>query len=171
MSYNTPLDGPEESASKSGIPKLEWILIALALIGILFKFSHWPFSGIILILSLGSLSIFYFSQTSLNLKGTSRATARVRFGSMACSIATIGILFKILHWPDADFLLILGSAVLFILIFTGSIMGNHSVFLKKQIILLVLCLLLFWKYNSFFPPLSRPSQASGINVPDTTDSK
>ena len=88
MSYNTPLDGPDESAPKSGIPKLEWILIALALIGILFKFSHWPFSGIILILSLGSLSIFYFSQTSLNLKGTSRATARARFGSMACSIAS-----------------------------------------------------------------------------------
>ena len=167
MTYSTPLDSPEPPAPKSLLPKLELICISVAVLGMLFKIMHWPFSGMLLVFSLGVLATIYFLQTAMILKRNPPPDMRSRVGGMACSIATIGILFKIQHWPDANFMLILGAALLFILIFTGYIMGKHSEFLRRQIILMIFSLLLFWKYNTYFPPRNLPEQTHGTQVSDS----
>lgn len=167
MTYSTPLDSPEPPAPKSILPKLEIICIAGAVIGMLFKIMYWPFSGLFLIFSLGALATIYFLQTAINLKKNPPPDMRSRSGGMACSIATIGILFKILHWPEANFMLIFGASLLFILVFTGYIMGKHSEFQRRQIILIFIALLLYWKYNTYFPPRNLPAQNQGTQVTDS----
>lgn len=104
---------------------LEKVLAALILLSIIMKLSHLQGASVLFVVSVGSLSnVYYFLSIGLfndisfkkmfkkkSYEGIS--TLRI-IGSVAAgfafSIAIIGILFKIQHYPGANMMLILGFA-------------------------------------------------------------
>jgi len=93
--------------------KTEKIIAVAILVGLIFRFTHIPGSGILLVLSLTSLAsiylvgAFYFF-CDKQLKKQSIALSIVS-GILLCTIP-IGILFKIQYWPGGGFInLIIGT--------------------------------------------------------------
>lgn len=86
---------------------VEWLLLALAGLGLLFKTLAWPGGDIALLMGLGFLSTVYFFGGYWQ---TASGSAAIRlFSGVAFSIAIIGLLFKLLHWPGAAVQLLVGS--------------------------------------------------------------
>jgi hypothetical protein len=82
------------------------------LIGLMFKIMHWPGATAILItgnlsLSVCLLAILYGLLT--NKTTFPRMTySRILFGVVGGMLLASGIFFKIMHWPGASILLVLG---------------------------------------------------------------
>ncbi len=73
--------------------------------GILFKFLHWPGAAAMLVLGIGSCSLIFFPllivlkvKESLELKNKLIVLA----GMISAICLSLGILFKIMHWPGAN---------------------------------------------------------------------
>lgn len=91
--------------------KTEKIFTFLTLLGLLLKYINVPGGNILLVLSLLILSLLYFPfgfyfLSDKNIK-TNTVTSII-FGWLL-SIAFIGILFKIMHWPGAIVMAIFGT--------------------------------------------------------------
>lgn len=85
---------------------VEWLLLALAGLGLLFKALAWPGGDIALLAGLAILSSVYFCGGYWQ---TPSGSAPIRiFGGIAFSIAVTGLLFKLLHWPGAAVQLLVG---------------------------------------------------------------
>jgi hypothetical protein len=93
---------------------LKIIGLLLFLIGITFKFIHWPFASIIFIL--GTLLLFVHGLIFLiqNLKQDSTRT----WINFSFSLIAVYVLFRFQYWPCGP--RILGFPLLFILVFTFS---------------------------------------------------
>ena len=95
------------------------ITIVLCLLGALFKFQHWPGAGILL---LSSLAFFALVFIPLNIIMKFRDEKDkinkllATFGFVLGMGITIGMLFKIFHWPMAN-ILMFGSLAIFSLIY------------------------------------------------------
>lgn len=87
--------------------------------GILFKFMHWPGAGITLILGI-SLSSLLFLPLMFVLRVKEKQSSRDKLitglGALAGSALSMGILFKIMHWPGAN-MLGLGAMLLMAFVF------------------------------------------------------
>jgi len=84
------------------------IAIAGFILGILFKTLHWPGAGIIL-LSSGVLTIV--SLAALLFRKPGPLTVQLQYPAMLIGsviVVITGGLFKIMHWPGANMLLLLG---------------------------------------------------------------
>ena len=84
------------------------------IIGLLFKFLHLPGGSIIVILSLGILSILYSSGGFYFFSDKTIKKSNIGFSIAAglfLSIPLLGILFKIQHYPGATIMLLVGSLV------------------------------------------------------------
>ncbi len=94
---------------------LSYITILLAVVGFVFKLHHWPGAGPMLIFSLGFLSLFFFPAYIVyrikEAKERGQKTMNI-IGFTCIAIFNLGTLFKIMHWPVANTLLIF-SVVLF----------------------------------------------------------
>ncbi len=99
----------------------------LVAVGILFKFMHWPGAGISLVLGI-SLSSLLFLPLMFVLRVKEKQSRRDKLitglGALAGSALSMGILFKIMHWPGANMLglgamLIMAFVFLPIYFFTG----------------------------------------------------
>jgi hypothetical protein len=100
----------------------------LFIIGITFKFLHWPFGSIIFIL--GTLLLFILGLIFLiqNIKkDSSRAWINFSF-----SLILIYVLFRFQYWPCGP--RIVGYPLLFILVFTFSLLSVFKIFQSKSII-------------------------------------
>jgi hypothetical protein len=87
------------------VSSAERIIVGILLFGLLFKVQHWPGAGILLVVSITTLSILYFGVGWLLISPDqtkpgpfSMAGLVVGFGY---SLLAIGILFKLQHWPGA----------------------------------------------------------------------
>ena len=82
--------------------------------GLVFKMQHWPFGGIILVVSLGTLSVIYFFTAQKTPPETETKLGMFAHKLMywGLSITTIAILFKLQHWPNANFFMFIGSMTL-----------------------------------------------------------
>jgi len=104
----------------------ERILIGLGILGILLRMLHWPGGNIALVLSLSLLAIFYFAGSyflfnptkvttvdGIDYKQASapRVTMAILTG-MSLPVAVIGILFKVMYWPGAAVMLLVGAITL-----------------------------------------------------------
>lgn len=94
------------------------VSICLILIATIFKASHLPGAAILLTLGLGFLSIIFLPTAYFSLRKTTddkllKAVYLTAFISFF--IDFIGALFKILHWPGAEKLMIIGVPLPFIL--------------------------------------------------------
>jgi hypothetical protein len=88
--------------------KTEKILCSIALIALVMKFFHIPFSGPLLVISLGILSLLYFFGGFYFLNENKKNNSLAIIAGILLSYAPIGILFKIMYWPGAQPMLIVG---------------------------------------------------------------
>lgn len=96
------------------------ITIVLILLGALFKFQHWPGAGILLLASLSFFALIFIPLNIIMKFKDEKAKINkllVTFGFVLGMGITMGMLFKIFHWPWANYLMF-GSLAIFGLIYT-----------------------------------------------------
>ncbi len=103
--------------------KTEIILVVVAIMGLIMRFNHYPFSGLMVIVPLFLLAMLYFylgfalfnnlglikalKKKSFEGKSKMRIIGAIATG-LALSISIIGMLFKTMFWPGAIINLLLG---------------------------------------------------------------
>lgn len=93
--------------------------IALILIGVIFKTMHWPGAGLAVVLGLVFFSLVFIPlNIVLKFKDDKEKSNRLimTIGMLTASISTIGVLFKIMHWPYAN-VLMFSSLLAFMIVF------------------------------------------------------
>jgi hypothetical protein len=109
--------------------KTEKVLSIVFIISILFKIFHWPGGSMLLILSLMGLSFCYFPLgfVFFKTKGmkNEKAGVSIVFGWLL-TVSIIGILFKLMYWPGAAFMLIIGTMTSFFLSIIAYVLYNKS---------------------------------------------
>ncbi len=96
------------------------VITSLLLIGVLFKIMHWPGSSMFLILSVGMLSMYMVPVAIFNIQSYQNKTLigiSNGIGGFGGMILSIGLLFKIMHWPGSSFFMLVGMAFLTVVIF------------------------------------------------------
>ncbi len=81
------------------------ISAALLSVGIFFKFMHWPGAGIMLVLGIGLASLLFLPllfTLKIKEKQKSKDKLILGIGMLAAISMSLGILFKIMHWPGAN---------------------------------------------------------------------
>lgn len=96
------------------LPLYSYPFMAVFLLAVLFKLMHWEGADSMLIVALGSLIFvipFYFI---IKMKDASSTIGKISYLLFIPSLlpTILGILFKIMHWPGADMMLILGVGTL-----------------------------------------------------------
>ena len=88
---------------------------ATMILGILFKFMHWPGASLFIILGIGTSSLIFLPLLYLLKSKDSQATKdklMLGLGILSGILLSLSILFKIMHWP---FAIILGYSAVIIL--------------------------------------------------------
>lgn len=91
--------------------KTEKVIAVILVVGLILKFSHIPGGNILTILSLTTLSFLYFPLGFYFLSDKKIENKTAGFSvlsGLAISILVIGNLFKLMHWPGAMFMIIIG---------------------------------------------------------------
>ena len=91
----------------------------LVAVGILFKFMHWPGAAMALVLGIGMSSLIFLPLMfvlKIKEKQNTRDKLIIGLGALAGSALSLGILFKIMHWPGANMLAV-GSVLLMVVVF------------------------------------------------------
>jgi len=84
-------------------------------LGITFKFQHWPGAGVMLVLGLSSFALICIPMLLKEKQeegGTERKTLMNTAGATGLTLFSLGLLFKIMHWPGAS--VMLGLSVIFL---------------------------------------------------------
>lgn len=90
--------------------------------GILFKIMHWPGAGILIVFFTSLFSLYMISVAIENVMNSEKKLFTIvcnAIGAFAGMILSLGLLFKIMHWPGAGFLMTVGVflSIIFIFIF------------------------------------------------------
>ncbi len=83
-------------------------------LGALFKFMHWPGAGLMLMLSMGFLSIGFipvYAKSKINALNGWKIKFAVGLGWFCISLLNLSILFKIMHWPFASGMIVLSMGI------------------------------------------------------------
>ena len=98
------------------------------LIGLIFKYLHWPGGGLILVISLSTMAILYcpgafyfFSDKTIKKQNLALSIISGFF----LAIIPIGVLFKLQYWPGAQVNLLVGAV-------TAPIILGVTLFLKSK---------------------------------------
>lgn len=143
--------------------KTETIFFGLAILGLIMTIFHLPYSGVLLVFSLLSISIFYFYFgfaffSNIRLKNifkkesykdisTKRILGAIATG-FALSVSAIGILFKFQSFPGTTVILGIGLFGLIVITIISSIKiqkGTDNYYLKilkRSMIFGVICIIL-----------------------------
>ena len=84
---------------------LHLLVGAILIIGLLFKFMHWPGAGALLITSLGVIAIALLEYAIHNRKSNS-LTQNLIYALLGV-VYVMGMLFKMMYWPGANIMLII----------------------------------------------------------------
>lgn len=94
------------------------ISAAFLSLGLLLKFMHWPGASMGIILGIGLLS-FVFLPLMFVLKIKEKQQVKDKFtiatGAIAGILISLGILFKVMHWPGANVMMNASIAILLLL--------------------------------------------------------
>lgn len=136
------------------------IFLAITMIAVLFKISHWPGAGILLLTGIGSLALIFLPLAyAVALKSTDDKLLKFLYLSalISFSIDFVGMLFKIMHWPGAGIFMMIGIPLPFILFLPAYIYYHIKRKLKTD--LYFFAVLLFMIYVGVFSTLLalRPS--------------
>lgn len=91
---------------------LTYLAFSLFMVGVLFKVQHWPGSALLLVAGLGLVTIVFLPYLlSRNLRQLNNKKQKTIYivGYASLIIYIIGFVFKLMHWPGAAIMLILGS--------------------------------------------------------------
>jgi hypothetical protein len=106
---------PDSDTLRSNAKVLGAISASLINLGITFKFQHWPGAGVMLVLGLCTFALAFvpmFLKEKLREENSERATLMNTCGAMGLTLFSLGLMFKIQHWPGAA--VMLGLSVLFL---------------------------------------------------------
>lgn len=91
------------------------VSVALMTMGIVLKFLHWPGAAVGIVLGVGVIS-FVFLPLMFLLKikeqNNLKDKALTGLGTLAAICLTLGVLFKVMHWPGANMLSIIALVFL-----------------------------------------------------------
>lgn len=91
------------------------ISASLINLGVTFKFQHWPGAAVMLVLGLTTFALVFVPmllKKKLEGEDSERKTLMNTFGATGLTLFSLGLLFKIQHWPGAA--VMLGMSVLFL---------------------------------------------------------
>ncbi|MFN8254239.1 MAG: hypothetical protein U0W24_01035 [Bacteroidales bacterium] len=142
---------------KNSMKTIGTISLAVMAFGVLFKIMHWPYSGILLVFGFIILALLflpallYVMYRDVNQKKHLVVYIAANLGGI---VFLAGVLFKIMHWPYAQFLFFPGLAMitylLIPLIIYAQILNkktNQTVLLTGLISLMVVLTGLLFKIN------------------------
>ena len=95
-----------------------YVSSVLILIGLFFKFMHWPGASFCLVLGIGGASLIYIPllfTVRVKEKNELRDKLQLAAASIAGILMSLGILFKVMHWPFSFQLSLLAMAFLILL--------------------------------------------------------
>lgn len=100
---------------------------AAMILGILFKFMHWPGAGVLIVLGISISSLIFLPLLfTLKLKEQQDPKDKIALGLVTLSgiLLCLSVLFKVMHWPGANmmgvaFLIILGLIFLPLNFYSG----------------------------------------------------
>lgn len=90
---------------------------ALLFLGLIFKFMHWPGAGMMLVLGVVLLSLVFLPlMFTLKIKEQQQTKDKVviGIGTFSAILISMGIMFKVMHWPGAN--LMISAAFLILLL-------------------------------------------------------
>jgi len=122
--------------------RTEKTLAIIFLVGLLFKYMHWPGGSIILILSLMLMASLYFPGAFYFFcdKKIEKQKLPLSIASgVIFSIITVGLLFKLQYWPGANNQLLIGcmgSLVIlaFVLYFRSNATEELTIYYKNMLL-------------------------------------
>ena len=94
------------------------VSVALMTIGIVLKFQHWPGAGACIVLGVSIISLVFLPlMFLLKIKEQNQLKdkALTGLGTLSAICLTLGVLFKVMHWPGANMLSIIALAFLMFL--------------------------------------------------------
>lgn len=107
------------------IDKGEWMAGLAAILGIGIKMSQIPAGGMLVVLSLGTLSVFYFFEAYLPSGADTEPAEKNmnKLHAMGSSMGVTGILFALQNWPGSKVILLMGcvTVVLASLVFISAL--------------------------------------------------
>ena len=123
----------------------------LLLAGTIFKLMHWPGANIMVLLGTAILVLFYLPMILTHkVKESPRDEALLHIlGFLGLASTTVGVLFKVLHWPGAAVMLIGGMSILafgYVPVYfykRYQTSANRSVTLSSSMIALACLILIF----------------------------
>ena len=130
------------------------ICLSITLFAILFKISHWPGAGVLLIAGIGSLTLIFLPVAySEALKSTDDKLLKFLFTAALISFTVdfVGMLFKVMHWPGASILMVIGIPLPFVLFLPAYI--NYHIKRKLKTDLNFFAVLIFMIYVGVFSTL------------------
>lgn len=95
------------------------ISILFIMIGVTFKAMHWPGAGVAVVLGLAFFSLVFIPlNIVMKFRDDKEKSNRLimTVGMVTASAATVGVLFKIMHWPTAN-IIMFSSLLVFMLVF------------------------------------------------------
>jgi len=119
------------------------IITLIVLTGSLFKIQHWPGAGVLLTLGLGSLILFLIPAALINNYKAVGSRNKLLLYIVVFIVSLLvygGALFKIMHWPGAGKLLIIGIPLpffVFVPVFLYSISKDKSFSIIQTTIVLL----------------------------------
>ncbi len=93
--------------------------IILILLGSTFKIMHWPGASVMAVLGLGFFSLVFIPlNIAMKFANDKEKSNRLimTIGMLTASVATMGVLCKIMHWPFAN-ILMMSSLLVFMILF------------------------------------------------------
>lgn len=130
------------------------VCLSTLLMGTIFKASHLPGAAILLTIGLSSLAVIFLPLAlSLLLKETDDKLLKFVYYTafISFSIDFIGALFKILHWPGAEWLMVIGLPLPFVLFLPAYITYHNKRKLKAN--MSFFSIILFMIYMGVFSTL------------------
>ncbi|HLC83978.1 MAG TPA: hypothetical protein VJI69_09110 [Bacteroidia bacterium] len=95
------------------------ISAVLMIVGIFFKFMHWPGAAMFLVLGIGCSSLIFLPllfTLKIKEKKETKEKVIVGIGTLAGILMSLGILFKVMHWPGAN-MMGLGAVIMMLVVF------------------------------------------------------
>lgn len=112
--WHEGISAPSPAYHRSGAYWTGVAMLALTLVGLVFKLMHWPF-GALLFMAVGLVGVVYVVLTARHLVRALPAERLVVRMSEAASLAlVVSVVFKLMHYPFASLLGLVGLALLVI---------------------------------------------------------
>lgn len=142
---------------------------AAMILGILFKFLHWPGASFLIILGIGASSLIFLPLLfTLKLKEQQNLKDKIGLGliSLASILLCLSVLFKVMHWPGANlmgvmFLVILGLIFLPLNFINGIRNPERKInTIATSVLIIVFC-------GLFLTLIRSPHASRVLNIDDT----